>query len=148
MSVSACSDQKPDNIKSERRSSVNGIINVICETRDCGATDGTGRRCHRIIETMKGPHLNLQNRPRSARSTHMEQSTILRQVQPKCMSLPAKCAAPRRRVRTGPSAASLLGALDALWLQQCTTTLLPAAVRCSRTRQAEPRLVMADLVHG
>ena len=109
---------------------------------------GLGRRCHHIIETMKGPHLNLQNRPRSARSTHMEQSTILRHVEPKCMSLPAKCAAPRRRVRTGPSAASLLGALDALWLQQCTTTLLPAAVRCSRTHQAEPRLVVADLVHG
>ena len=139
MSVSACKDQKPDNIKSERRSAVNGIINVIGETRDCGATDGTGRRCHQIIETMKGPHLNLQNRPRSARGTRMEQSTILRQVE---------CAAPGRRVRTGPSAASLLGALDALWLQQCTTTFLPAAVRCSRTRQAEPRLVMADLVHG
>ena len=139
--------RNPTTFKVKGAAPPNGIINVIGETRDCGATDGTGRRCRRIVETMKGVHLNLQNRSRSARSTHMEQSTILRQVEPKCMSLP-ECAAPRRRVRTGPSAASLLGALDALWLQQRTTTLLSAAVRCSRTRQAEPRLVMADLVNG
>ena len=139
--------RNPTTFKVKGATPSNGIINVIGETRDCGATDGTGRRRHQIVETMKGAHLNLQNRPRSARGTHMEQSTILRQVEPKSMSLP-ECAAPRRRVRTGHSAASLLGALDAVWLQQRTMTLLSAAVWCSSTRQAEPRLVMADLVHG